>query len=469
MALKTAEAPFRLYRALEKVGIDQAVSRTLLSRGWLGVSGLVSFLLLTHSLSIYQQSFYVTFVSILGLQVFFELGLSTVVLQYASHERAMLEWTPQGTLEGNSQAKARLAALLRFSLVWYGGVALLVALLLLPSGWIYFHVFQPHGALVSWQVPWIWIVLVTAGSLTLSPLLSLLQGCGLVAEVAGVQLVQGIAGTLLFWLALTLHGGLYTAPITNTVALLYSAAWIWRRHRPVLRDLLNVPPAAGAFDWKKDIWPFQWKIGLSWLTGYFIFQLFVPSLFAMHRPIQAGQLGMSANVVGAVSGLAVAWMVTKSAPFGTLIAKRDFQSLDRLFFSCLRQSLAAAVSCSVLLLALVVFLNEIHHPLARRILPPWPFALLVGATLINHVTQCEAIYLRAHKQEPFLWISVAAAPLMAGVVYFLGRPYADMGMMLGYFLVLLILGLGVGTWIFLRKRRQWHQNLLPATEPLIFK
>ncbi len=468
MATETASiSSSRLHQALAKVGIDQAVSRTLLSRGWLGVSGLVSFLLLTRSLTIYQQAFYVTFVSILGLQAFFELGLSTVVLQFASHERAELEWTTQGTLQGGARAKARLAALLRFSLIWYGVVALLVGLVLFPGGYIYFHVFQPHGAAVAWQMPWLWIVLVTAGALALSPLLSLLQGCGLVAEVAGVQLAQNVAGTLLFWLTLLLHWGLYTAPITNTVALVFSAAWVWRRQRPVIRDLLKTPPTANVFHWKQDIWPFQWKIGLSWLAGYFIFQLFVPSLFAMHRPVAAGQLGMSGNIIGAVSGLAVAWMVTKSAPFGTLIAKRQFDALDRLFFSCLWQSLTVAVIGSVLLFSVVLFLNHIHYPLAHRVLRPLPFALALSAGLINHVIQCEAIYLRAHKQEPFLWISVGAAPLMVAVIYFLGRPYAETGMMLGYLVITLVMGLGGGTWIFVHKRREWHQDIPLASDQIL--
>ena len=444
---------------LRKAGIDRAVSRTLLSRGWIGLSGLVSFLLITRLLTPLQQGYYSTFVSILALQAFFELGLATVVMQFASHERAELEWTPQGTLEGNPNAKARLASLLRFSLLWYGVVALLVVLFLLPAGYFFFLRHQPTGSAVAWQWPWLWIVLVTAGSLAISPLLSLLEGCGLVAEIAGVQLVQNLIGGMLFWLTLLLHWGLYTAPVTNTVVLVWSGLWVWRRKRRVVQDLLSVAPVGEGFRWKQDIWPFQWKIGLSWLAGYFIFQLFVPSLFAMHRPVAAGQMGISGNVTGAIGGFALAWITTKSVPFGMLIAKREFSQLDRLFFPCLWQSLAIAVLSGLLLFSAVLFLNHIHHPVANRILRPIPFAFLIAAGLINHVIACEAIYLRAHKQEPFLWLSLVIGMLMVAVIYFLGRPYAALGMMLGYFLVSLTVGLGGGTWIFVQKRRQWHEAL----------
>lgn len=447
-----------LRSALQAVGIDRAVSRTLMTRGWLMLSGLVSVVLLTRMLTPIQQAIYFTFVDILALQVFFEMGLSTVVLQFASHERAELEWTAEGTLDGSPKTKARLAALLRFSLLWYGIVGALVVLFLLPAGFFFFSRHMPPGVSVAWQLPWLWIVLVTAGSLALSPLMALLEGCGLIAEIAGVQLVQNIIGGGLFWLTLLLHWGLYTAPVTNTVMLIWSGLWIWRRKRRVVQDLLAQPPSKGTFHWKQDIWPFQWKIGLSWLAGYFIFRLFVPSLFAMHRPVTAGQMGLSSTIIGSVAGLGLAWMTTKSAPFGMLIAKRQFDQLDRLFFPCLWQSFAAAAAGGSVLLAAVIFLNHIHHPLALRVLPPRPFALLVAAALTNHIVAGEAIYLRAHKQEPFFWLSLSTGALIVAAIYFLGRPYAATGMMFGYFLVSLVVGLGFGTGIFLQKRRQWHEK-----------
>jgi len=32
-------------------------------------------------------------------------------------------------------------------------------------------------------------------------------------------------------------------------------------------------------DYKNEIFPLQWRIGLSWISGYFIFQLINPLLF----------------------------------------------------------------------------------------------------------------------------------------------------------------------------------------------
>ncbi len=43
--------------------------------------------------------------------------------------------------------------------------------------------------------------------------------------------------------------------------------------------------------WRREVWPFQWKIAVSWLCDYFIFQLFTPVLFAFRGPVEAGQDG----------------------------------------------------------------------------------------------------------------------------------------------------------------------------------
>ena len=85
---------------------------------------------------------------------------------------------------------------------------------------------------------------------------------------------------------------------------------------------------------------FQWRIAVSWICDYFIFQLFTPVLFAFRGPVEAGQMGLSMSAVTQLGGIVLAWMSTKAAPFGSLVARRDFDALDTLFFRTLRQSLA---------------------------------------------------------------------------------------------------------------------------------
>jgi len=459
-----ASAPIAL---LQRLGVDRAVAFAVIGRGWAALSGIVTLILLTRSLSRVEQGFYFTFNDVLAMQVFFELGLAYVLVQFASHERAHLNWTEAGLLEGDPVALARLASLLRLSVTWYGVVALLVALLVLPGGWLFFHRHEPPGTTVGWQWPWLWIVLVTSGSLVLSPLLAVLEGCGLIAEITRIQVVQSIAGSLLFWGALMCHWGLATAPITNTVMFIGSGGWLWLTKRHLLADLWRKASSGHAIGWRQEVWPLQWKMGLSWLSGYFIFRLFNPLLFAYKGPAEAGRLGLSIAMATALGGVALAWVSTKSAPFGMLIARRDYAELDRRFFPCLWQSLGVLVAGCLLIwlgdLALFLF----QHPLRLRVLEPVPMALLLGATVVTHVIFSEAVYLRAHKQEPFLVVSLLWGVLAGGASLILGRQYGAGGMMLGYFVVSLVVGMGGGTWLFVQKRALWHAPEAPFQENIL--
>ena len=440
---------------LRKAGVDRAVGFTVLGRGWSALSGLVTVLLMARFLSPVQQGYYFTFGSVLGLSVFFELGLSLVLIQFASHERAALEWTANGTLEGDPAAKARLASLMRLSLKWYGVAGGLLAVVLLPVGFIFFSRHANPG--VVWQGPWVWIVLVTSLTVALTPVLAVLEGCGLIAKIARLQMWQNFAGSLLLWLVLVRHGGVYATPVTNTVILVAQLVWVGSRQKAFLMDLLRYRGHAAQIDWRGEVWPLQWKIALSYISGYVIFQLFNPVLFASHGAAAAGQMGLSLTLIGMVGTLALAWVATKAAPFGMLVARGDYDELDRRFFPCLWQSLTLVSIACGLVWGAGWLLQAARFPIGSRILPPLPLGLLALSAVVNHIVFAESVYLRAHKKEPFLLLSVVAAGALALSLPLVAKPFGATGMMICYFIVCTV-AMGVATRLFIKKRRLWHTN-----------
>lgn len=445
-----------LLRTLQSWGVDRAIAYTVLGRGWSALSGPISLLFIARFLSPPEQGFYYTFGSVLGLQIFFELGLSVVILHFASHEKSGVEWTARGTLEGDPIAKARLASVLRKSLVWYGWIAVLMVVVILPAGLLFFGKHQPAGVEVAWRLPWTWLVLVSAGALFMSPIFAVLEGCGLVAPLARMRAYQGVMSSLLLWLTLSLGWKLFAAPVLSTASLIWGFGWLVLYRKTGLIDLLSFRSGPTVVDWWKEVWHFQWKIALSWLSNYFIFQLFNPVLFAYHGAVVAGQMGMSGSVAGAIWALAAAWVGTKAAPFGMLIAKREFAELDRLFFASFRQSTLVVALAGGAFWAVAFYLHSIDHSLGRRLLGPFPLALLLATNVLNLVMYAQAIYLRSHKREPFLVLSLVIACLVGLSTYFLGRPFGATGMLAGYFAITLLVGVVGGSWIFVQKRREWH-------------
>jgi hypothetical protein len=439
------------------LGIDRAIAYTLLGRGWGVLSGLITLWFISRYLAPAEQGFYYTFASVLALQVLFELGLSYVVMQFASHEMAHLSWSVDGKLEGNAKAKSRLRSLLVLVVKWYGAISLLIVIGILPAGWIFFTM-NGHNANVSWQLAWFWLVLVAALNIFVIPIFAVLEGCGRVAEVARMRMMQGISGSIIAWLAFVSGGRLLAMPVMNTAMVIVALIWTWRGYSVFFKDILSAHLHDINISWKTEIWPMQWRVALSWLSGYFIFQLFVPVLFAYRGPAEAGKMGMSLSIAMALSTLAIAWVNTKAPVFGNLVALKRYLELDILFFRVLSQSLVVVILGSLVLLIGYWFLQKTGSSIHERILPILPFVLLICTVVVNQIVFAEAAYLRSHKEEPFMWLSIVVGLLIAASTFFIGKQYGSTGMMLGYFTVSLFVSLGWGTWIFFTKRKIWHRN-----------
>lgn len=452
---------------LRRVGMDRTICYALMAQGWTLFSGPVTLWFLAAHLTPVEQGFYYTFGSVLGLQVFFELGTSFVLLQFTSHEKAHLEWTSERTLTGDPRAKARLASLLRRAMAWYGVLALLLVLVMIPAGWLFFEksVANTPAALkvgaqsiknVFWQGPWVWLVCVTAGTLLMSPINAVVQGCGILAEFALLRFCQNVVTSLVSWVLLTLGWHLLAAPAFNMAALLLSVVWVWKRYGAMLRDLWEFRVEGIEMNWMRDVWPLQWKIGLSGISAFFAFSLFNPILFALGRPIAAGQMGMTNAVLAAVAQGGGSWINTKLQPFGVLVARKKWRELDRLFFPALWQSLVLVTVASLCVAGAIWALQLSGHRWGVRFLPPLPLLLFIAATLANHVAGAQALYLRAHKKDPLIVVSVVTGAMTALCCYFGGRFFGLTGMMWGYFAVSLLFSLAAGTWVFQQKRQEWH-------------
>ncbi len=446
-----------LSRLKHAIGLDRAIAFIVLGRGWGAVAGVVTVLLIAHFLTPAQQGYYYTFSSLVALQVVFELGFSFVILQLAAHECAHLQIQGDGSIVGDRVAHSRLASVLQKAVRWYTVGAILMAAALLPVGYHFFLVHSQSGVPVSWQPPWIAVVLATTLTFQMDPLFAFIEGCGRIHQVARMRFTQAIVGSLMAWTALSLHHGLFApAMIISGYAIVGGCFLFYQRQ--LLLPLLRHNTSSHTVGWRREIWPFQWRIAISWLCGYFMFQLFNPVLFAYRGAAEAGRMGMSLTITSALSTVAIAWMNTKASPFGALIARKEFETLDRLFFRTLWQSALLLIAGAVVLLLGLGFVTMRFPHLAARVLPLPVFGLLLATLFCNHFVFSEAIYLRAHKREPFLPVSIAVGVLTACSTVFLGKLWGATGVTLGYFCITIIIGLGFGTYIFITKRRQWHHR-----------
>jgi O-antigen/teichoic acid export membrane protein len=443
-------------RLKHTIGLDRAIGFTVLARGWNTLAGVVTVLLIARFLTPAAQGYYYTFASLVALQIVFELGFSFVILQSASHERAHLTISSTYVISGDPVAHGRLASVIQKAVRWYSVAAILMVATLVPVGLWFFATHQRAAAEpVLWRFPWLFTAFAAALNFQLDPILSFFEGCGFVANVARVRFAQAITGSLFAWIALVAHHGLFAPAMAMGGMALTTLVWLVDKRRFLL-GLLRYRPGPHRIRWKAEIWPFQWRIAISWMCGYFIFQLFSPVLFAFKGPVAAGQMGMSLSLATALQGLAISWISTKSAPFGSMVARKEYAKLDDVFFRTLKQSMAVHILGALAAWLCLLCMNHAHIHLSQRLLSPLAFAFLLAATNVNTAVFAEALYLRAHKQEKFLLNSVFTALLTGSSTYILGQHYGAMGMVVGYLTVSLGFSLGAGTYTFAKYRRIWH-------------
>ena len=141
---------------------------------------------------------------------------------------------------------------------------------------------------------------------------------------------------------------------------------------------------------------------------------------------------------------------------GHLVARRDWDGLDRLFRRLFVQAGLVAAAAAAAVWAVFLILRTAGYELGYRVLAPLPLALLLANVAVQTMIHSLNAYLRAHKREPLLWLNVAVGVTMLVAVLTVGRQYGAVGMAASLLTLNSTIGLCGGGLVFSRCRREWH-------------
>lgn len=406
--------------------LDRAAVYAIAGRGWQFLAGPITLLFIAGTFTPELQGWFYTLSSLLALQTLCDLGLSNTLLHAASHAWARLERRPDGTLAGDDEALAELAAIRRGGRTWFAKISLLF-LVVAGAGGIAF--LGGAATTIAWQLPWLVAVGCAAGSLLLTGDQAILEGCGQVAAVHRQRLWQAMAGNVVVWIGLLTGVQLWIVALSVGVRLASEVWFVRVAYRPFWGGLLQAAKTSGAH-WQTVVWPLQWRAAIHSLMVFLAYQLFVPILFRTHGPEAAGQFGMTWSILVTLQSAASVWVQTRTSAFGVLVRQRQFAQLDTTYRRVVLASsigLAAGVLATVSVVAgldLAAHLwpespDGVRGPvwliqrLHQRLLPPWPTLLLGLGVLAIHLPQCQTIYLRSFLRDPLLLPAVLLNGLMA--------------------------------------------------------
>lgn len=443
-------------RLFNKFGVDGAISFSLIARVIQIFGGLLSIILISSFLSKEEQGYYYTFSSIVAIQVFFELGLNSIITQYVAHEAAHLQWKSATELTGSSDHLSRLSSLLQFCLKLFGILCIVLFVVLYVAGSIFFTHYNSGAENISWQWPWLLLAAGTALMFFVNPILAFLEGLGKVKEVARIKILQQCVCIVAIVLLMLLKGGLFVLSAISLVSFIILTGSILFSYRRGLLIFIYKAKGVAEVNYWKEIFPYQYKIAISWISGFFIFHLFNPVLFATEGATVAGQMGITLQALNGISTLSMSWITTKVPLFCSLIAKKEYTALDRSFNTIIKQLAAVSSILLLLFMSFITIVDLVNHPLANRFLPLIPLIFLCVVTFVNQFIFSWATYLRCHKQEPFLVNSLVGGILCVFSTILLGRYFGLMGVVTGYTLLTLLVGVPWSYAIFVNKKNSWH-------------
>ncbi len=414
---------------LRYFAIDDAVAFSLANNIWGVVSFPVTIYLVTTYFSRDVQGYYYTFSSLLLLQTVLELGFSTVLVQFISHEWSRLHMTESGEVGGDPRAAARLFSVFRLGMRWYAALAVAFSAIVGPAGLVFL---LRHGSPeVDLARPWWLLCSSVSVSLLLIPLRSLLEGSNRIDRSQRIQTLSGIVSGVGGWVAIYHGAGLYALAVINSLYWATSLLMLLPTTRAFLR-IGRTHPLDARVSWRREFWPQQWRIGVSWTSGYLMFASFVPFIYLFHGPAAAGLMGTTLSVYNTVNSFSMSWAYVKGPAMGILAAKGDFRGLRSLVGTTLRRCISAAVLFSAAALSVVALVKHFRIPQAERFAGLGSITLFLLGAIVLQVSHVETQAIRFQKKEPFVKVSIVSAVLVTLFNVLLGRRFGITGIGAGF-------------------------------------
>jgi O-antigen/teichoic acid export membrane protein len=193
-------------------------------------------------------------------------------------------------------------------------------------------------------------------------------------------------------------------------------------------------------------------MSLSWLSGYFIFQLITPITFSRFGPVVAGQLGFAISAMNSLLFVATTFTTAIAPRLSSLFHSGKIHEFNTLFDRSLKRSIAAIVILSQLFVLMVYLLSVFEMGIASRFLA-WQSLLLYSfSVVVSAVVYCWAIYLRSQAIEPLVLQSMATAIFMVPLIWAFSS--ISLGAMLAAMLFV-SLGSSIAVWrIYFKNRMQ---------------
>jgi O-antigen/teichoic acid export membrane protein len=363
-----------------------------------------------------EQGVFYTFLSLVTAHYFFDLGVGFMLGNLAGRRVADAE------LHNQKDTVLALGGILRFACIWsaIAGVVMFVVI-----GSVGFVIFARNGFdIPSLSTIWLAYCGCSCVLMIINIYLRILDGLGHVQVAAYLRLFVSSLNVFLIYVLVLGGLGLAALPVALCFTL-FLAVVVAYRTVPEVRLTFSAAiwQVPSDLNWRRDIWPFQRGVAVTWLSAYVFFQAPIPILFWLQGAEAAGRFGMCVQIFLAINSSANIFLTYKVRPWTQLAVSQAFDALKKDFWRVCILTAGLTLLGAIAVLLGFFLLEKLGSDIPSRASAPTVMIFYACAIVLNQFYFAVSYYFRAQERERVWKITLVAAictlvtPLLAPAAF----------------------------------------------------
>ena len=343
--------------------IDLDVLAIILQKGWASLSGLITIFFVIRYFNLDEQGFFYLLLALVSALMFFDFGINISTTQIIARMNAEIDL--KSVLIKHISAYYHKTKK-RLSLYSYIYISLIC---------LYFFLYHKNLDITLIQSFFIIIIYSIISIITLQTNLraAIMDGLGEVKTVAFYRTISLVTSSFILWIGMANNFGFW-AFLASQILNTFQFSFLIRNFK-----ISKLDSNRDDFTTKYiSLGTQQLQIALTGLGAYAVLAMPVFVLAGYNELELSGKFGMSLQLVGAITGVALTFLSAKAYVYSGLYAKRNMVELKNFHSQRVLYSWIFLIIAILILYVLIINNNEFSLKLQQKLVDTnfWPMIVI---------------------------------------------------------------------------------------------
>jgi len=388
------------------------INEVFIYRILIGIIGFINLLLFHIKLDAIDFGMYQTMINILGLHIFFDIGLSAIIL-------------PLGLRLYSEKSLDKFYSFIKTCIL----MSICSSILFLLLYFIGKNILSTNNLHRYVLIDNIWLALVFIGAILIfiNTLLITFEVIGEIKYVYRIRIISLFVSFIVCGICLLCGLGINSYLFYQLATLIVMIIGIYKYLNKIFK-LVQIYDHIKLDEWMKKAWPLQWRGLIGLFSGYALVMVHIPIAYMNINAIVAGKLGLSIVIINTISSVSLSLVISKMPELISLNLANNTIKMN-IFI----ESLIMYVLGNIILIILIIWYEE---EASRSLLPINELIILCIAMLGYHLVTLVALFARVKSKDPISLIQLIVACISVFISYFSSIEIGSIGILLGLLILI---------------------------------